>query len=172
MPIRKRCAWATAAFAICALAVSSAALAFRIDRVALGASEAEIRHAFPSAYCKPLEWESRAAERRCDDARIRFGGIEARVSFFLREDALEGFELRFAERDRARLEAYLRSKWGEPDSQGKQLIQRKGTRDYEAYKISWARAQDTAVLLWRSEYKRAWLRVSRGTFAQEIYRVR
>jgi len=148
------------------------ALAFQVEGVSLGASEADIRRAFPSAYCKPLEWESRAADRRCDDARIRFGGVEARVTFFLRADALEGFELRFASRDRSRLEAYLRSKWGDPSAQSKQLIQRKGSRDYEAYKMNWAKAQETAVLLWRSEYRRAWLRVSRGDFASEIYRVR
>ena len=154
------------------LIAPGAALAFEVGGVALGASEARLRHAFPSAYCKPLEWNSRAAERRCDDARISFAGVQARVTFFLHEGTVQGFQLRFDARDRARVEAALRSQWGAPSAENRNLIQRKGQKDSEVYNIVWNRDADHATLTWRPERKRAWIMVSRGDFAAEIYRVR
>ncbi|TAK46252.1 MAG: hypothetical protein EPO27_08355, partial [Betaproteobacteria bacterium] len=59
------------------LIAPGAARAFDVNGVALGAREADVKQAFLSAYCKPLDWKSRAADRRCDDARIAFGGISA-----------------------------------------------------------------------------------------------
>ncbi|TAK39553.1 MAG: hypothetical protein EPO29_10895, partial [Betaproteobacteria bacterium] len=59
------------------LAAPAAVWAFDLNGVALGAREADVKQAFLSAYCKPLDWKSRAADRRCDDARIAFGGISA-----------------------------------------------------------------------------------------------
>jgi len=159
-------------FAIALLAHAGAALAFEVDGVELGASEARVRQAFPSAYCKPLEWKSRAAERRCDDARVSFVGVQARVTFFLRAGEVQGFQLRFDARDRARVEAALKSQWGKPSAENRSLIQRKGQKDSEVYKIRWDKDSDHATLTWRPERKRAWLMVSRGDFADEIYRVR
>ena len=40
--------------------------------VAREATADDIRKAFPSAHCKPLEWKSDAADRRCDDGKARF----------------------------------------------------------------------------------------------------
>jgi hypothetical protein len=148
------------------------ALAFDVAGVGLGASEADIRGTFPSAYCKPLEWQSRAAERRCDDGQISFAGVPARVTFFLRGDAVQGFNVRFATRDRPSVTAVLKSRWGAPAAETRDLIQRKGRSDDEVYKMTWARADDRATLIWRPEQKRCWLMVSRGDFAEEIYRVR
>jgi hypothetical protein len=151
---------------------SAPALAFEVDGVGPGASEADVRATFPSAYCKPLEWKSLAAERRCDDARISFAGIEARVTFFLHEGTVQGFQLRFAARDRPRVAAALKSQWGAPSGETRDLIQRKGQKEAEVYKMTWVRGRDQATLTWRPERKRSWLMISRGGFAEEIYRVR
>jgi hypothetical protein len=162
-----------AASAALLLAFASApALAFEVNGVGLGASETELRARYPSAYCKPLEWKSPAAERRCDDGRISFAGVDARITFFLHEGRVEGFQLRFAARDRPRIEATLKSLWGRPSAETRDLIQRKGRSEAEVYKTTWDKAQDRATLTWRPERKRSWLMVSRGNFAQEIYRVR
>jgi len=146
-------------------------LAFDVGGVALGASEAEIRSSFPSAYCKPLEWKSRAAERRCDDAQISFAGSPARVTFFLREDAVQGFNVRFAAKERPRVAAALKSRWGPPAAETRDVIPRKGSSEDEVYKMTWDKAGARATLIWRPEHKRCWLMVSRGDFAEEIYRV-
>ncbi len=148
------------------------ALAFEVDGVGVGASEARVRGAFPSAYCKPLEWRSPVAERRCDDGKIVFQGVEARVTFFLRNDTVQGFNVRFAASDRARVMDALKSRWGAPASETRDLIQRKGQSDREVYKTTWAKADDRATLVWRPDHKRCWLMVSRGDFAERIYRVR
>ncbi|MEJ2174093.1 MAG: hypothetical protein P8Y76_04095 [bacterium] len=160
------------ALATALLLIPLQVLAFDVAGVELGASEATVRASFPSAYCKPLEWKSRAAERRCDDAQIAFAGVEARVTFFLRDDAVQGFNIRFAESERPRVVATLKSRWGTPAGEARDLIQRKGQSDHEVYKMTWDRAGDQATLIWRSGHKRCWLMVSRGDFAQEIYRVR
>ncbi|KPK07068.1 MAG: hypothetical protein AMJ64_07555 [Betaproteobacteria bacterium SG8_39] len=146
--------------------------AFDVDGVGPGASEADIHGAFPSAYCKTLEWRSQAAERRCDDGQISFAGVQARITFFLRGDVVQGFNLRFATSDQPRVTAALKSRWGAPAAETRDLIQRKGQSDREVYKITWNRADDRATLIWRPDHKRCWLMVSRGDFAEEIYRVR
>ena len=153
-------------------AASHAAFAFDVGGVGLGASEADVRGTYPSAYCKPLEWKSPVAERRCDDGKIFFQGVEARVTFFLRDDAVQGFNIRFAASDRARVMDALKSRWGPPASETRDLIQRKGRSDREVYKTTWAKADDRATLVWRPDHKRCWLMVSRGDFAERIYRVR
>jgi hypothetical protein len=148
------------------------AYAFDVNGVALGAREADIRERFPSAYCKPLEWPSRAADRRCDDARIDFMATEARVTFFLRDGVVQGYDLRFAAKERPRVVGVLKSQWGPPAAETKDLIQRNGKPDREVYKMTWAKERDRATLVWRPDRKRCWLSVSRGDFAEEIYRVR
>jgi len=148
------------------------AYAFDVNGVALGASEANILDTFPSAYCKRLEWPSHAADRRCDDAEIAFAGTDARITFFLRDDVMQGYDLRFAASERPRVAGVLKSQWGAPAAEAKELIQRKGKPDREVYKITWAKDRDRAVLVWRPDRKRCWLTVSRGDFAEEIYRVR
>ena len=147
------------------------ALAFDVDGVALGASEAEIRSTFPSAYCKPLEWKSPAADRRCDDALISFAGTDARVTFFLRGDAVQGFNVRFAAKEQPRVAAALKSRWGPPTAETRDLIPRKERSADEVYRMTWDKADEHATLIWRPEHKRCGLMVSRGRFAEEIYRV-
>lgn len=151
---------------------SVSAYAFDVNGIALGASEADIREMFPSAYCKSLEWPSRAADRRCDDAQLRFVETDMRVSFYLRGNTVQGYGLRFAANERPRVVAALKSLWGPPEAEVKELIQRNGKANREVYKVTWAKDGDRAVLLWRPDRKRCWLNVSRGDFAEEIYRVR
>ncbi len=62
------------------------AFAYEISGVGLGGREADVKKAFPSAYCKPLEWKSDAAERRCDDAQISLDGVQTRIPVYLKAD--------------------------------------------------------------------------------------
>ena len=158
--------------ALLAASSSVPAYAFDVNGVALGASEADVRETFPSAYCKPLEWPSRAADRRCDDAVITFAATEARITFFLRHDVVQGYDLRFAASEQPRVMGVLKSRWGPPAAEVKDLIQRKGKPDREVYKVTWTKDGDQAIFVWRPDRKRCWLTVSRGDFFEEIYRVR
>ena len=58
--------------------------AFDANGVKLGDNELAVKKAFPGIRCKPLEWKSDAAERRCDDARVAFAGVESRVTIYLK----------------------------------------------------------------------------------------
>ena len=97
--------------------VSGAALAYDANGVALGATESEVSDAFPAAHCQPLEWKSAAADRRCDDARIEFAGVRARVTFYLKNGSVQAFNVRFNPNDRERVVRYLKSRYGEPKSE-------------------------------------------------------
>jgi hypothetical protein len=140
--------------------------------VALGASEKEIKKAFPSAHCKALEWKSRAAERRCDDGKVAFGGVETRITFYLKGDAVQAFDLRFSTDDLERVTKFLKSRYGKPVTEGKETIERQGKNPREIFKARWENGQDRAVLTSQLEKKRSSLTVSRGDFEEEIYRVR
>jgi len=151
---------------------AAAGAGYEANGVALGASERDVRLAFPSAYCKPLEWESRAADRRCDDARVSFGGVEGRITFYLRKDAVQAFDLRFDTKDVKRLMEVLRKTYGAPAAETKDSFERRGKDGKEIYRARWEQGKDRAVLVAPMETKRAQLSVSRGNFDEEIYRVR
>ena len=140
--------------------------------VTLGAREADVRRQFPSIHCKALEWQSRAAERRCDDSRAAFGGIEVQVTFYLKKDAVEGFDLRFDTKELERFVGFLKSRYGAPQAETKDTIERKGKKPRQIYKALWEGAGERAVLTAQLEKRRASLLVSRGDFEEEIYRVR
>src|SRR5207249_6512167 len=97
-----------------ALVAFAAAAAYDVNDVTLGASERDIRQHFPNAYCRALEWPSRAADRRCDDSRMSFGGVDASVTFYLKRDSVEGFDVRFDQREIARVLRFLQSRYGKP----------------------------------------------------------
>lgn len=156
---------------LAALACAPAA-AFDANGVPIGASESEVRKHFPAAFCKPLEWSSRAAERRCDDAKVPFAGIEARITFYLKKDAVEGFEVRFESRDAERLVAELKTRYGKPFAEVREQIARPGKSPRELYKVRWEQGVQRAVMIAPMEKRRASLTVSRGDFEEEIYRVR
>jgi hypothetical protein len=165
-------AFSVAAFSVAAFSVApAAAAAYDANGVALGASEDDIKKRFPSAYCKPLEWASRGAERRCDDAKISFGGAEGRITFYLRKGAVQAFDVRFDTKDLERVTKQLKSRYGEPVSEVKEAVGPEG-KVRELYKVLWESGADRAVLTAQMDKKRASLLVSRGNFDEEIYRVR
>ncbi len=148
--------------------------AYEVNGVALGATESAVKKAFPSAYCKPLEWRSDAADRQCDDAKITYAGVRARVAFYLRRDAVQAFTIRFGINERSRVAAHFRSKWGAPTSEATQAIPRKGKdpEPKQIYTARWDRGNDHALLTAQLDRKRGMLEVWRGNFRDEIYRVR
>ena len=154
------------------LAAGSAFAAFDANGVALGGTEAQVKKAFPSALCKPLEWSSKAADRRCDDGKISFGGIEARITFYLRKDSIQAFDIRFDTKDVDRIAAFAKSRYGKPLAEAKEKIERGEKAAREVYKVRWESGADHAVLVSQLEKKRATLTVSRGNFEEEIYRIR
>lgn len=154
------------------LVLPSHALAYDINGVDLGGKEAEVQKAFPSARCRPLEWKSDAADRRCDDARISLGGAEARITVFFRGGAIQAMDLRFNGKDLERVKETLRARWGAPQAEATETFAEKGRKDRNVYKMRWEKGADRAVLSAQLDKKRATLEISRGKFPDEIYRVR
>ena len=136
------------------IAAALAAAAFDVNGVALGATEQEVKSAFPHANCRALEWPSRAAERRCDDSRIQFAGIDASITFYLKRDAVEGIDVRFDQHQRETVAKFLRGRYGSP-----------GPREW---KMRGERARLTA----EQSRRRASLLVWRGSFEEELYKIR
>ncbi|HEY3073754.1 MAG TPA: hypothetical protein VGJ74_01145 [Burkholderiales bacterium] len=143
------------------LLASSAAAAYDANEVALGASEKRIKERFPYANCRALEWPTRAADWRCDDSRISFGGVDASVTFYLKRDAVEGFDVRFDRRELERVLEFLRKRYGAPVAEGPPPV-----------KAEWKNKAERAVLTAEQGRRRASLLVSRGTFEEELYKVR
>lgn len=143
------------------LLAGAAAAAYDVNEVRLGASERRIKERFPYANCRALEWPSRAAERRCDDSRVNFGGVDASVTFYLKRDAVEGFDLRFDQRELERVLQFLRKRYGEPAAEGPAPV-----------RAEWKDKAQRAVLTSEQGRRRASLLVSRGAFEDEIYKVR
>ena len=146
---------------VLALAAFPVAAAYDVNDVLLGASEKRIKERFPYANCRPLEWPTRAADRRCDDSRIQFGGVDASVTFYLRRDAVEGFDVRFDRRELERVVEFLRKRYGAPAAEGPDPV-----------KAEWKDKAERAVLTAEQSLRRASLLVSRGTFEEELYKVR
>lgn len=159
------------AFLLLACFLPLPALAYDINGVALGGKEAEVQKAFPSARCKPLEWKSDAADRRCDDARIPLGGAEARITVFLKGDAIQAMDLRFNGKDLERVKEALRARWGAPQADATEVFA-DGGKERSVRKLRWEKGADRAVLTAQQDKKRATLEISRGRFPEEIYRVR
>jgi uncharacterized protein YxeA len=149
-----------------------ASAALDVKEIALGANERAIKLKFPSAHCKALEWQSKAADRRCDDSRVGLGGVEAQVTFYLKKDVLEAFDVRFETRELERFVKFLKSRYGEPKSEEKDSYERKGKSARQVYKALWESGKERAVLVAQLEKRRASMLVSRGDFDEEIYRVR
>jgi hypothetical protein len=143
-----------------------------IKDVVLGSKESDVKRQFPSARCKALEWESKAADRRCDDSRVSFGGVEVQVTFYLKKDAVEAFDVRFDTRELDRLVGFLKQRYGAPQSEQKDSYERKGKNARQVYKALWESGKDRAVLTAQLEKRRASMLVSRGGFDEETYRVR
>ena len=148
------------------------AFSYELSGVKLGGREADVRKAYPSARCKPLEWKSGAADRRCDDAKIAFGGAQARLTVYLRADSIQAFSLRFDTKDRDRVASHFKSRWGAPAGETTETITRKGRDDRQVYKLRWEKGNEHALLTAQTDRKRASLEAWRGNFLEEIYKVR
>jgi hypothetical protein len=156
---------------LCLLIALPARAAYDVNGVQLGASERDVKRALPSAHCKPLEWKSKAADRRCDDSRVSFGGVEVRVTLYLRKDAVEAFDVRFDTKELDRFIAFLKSRYGAPASEDRDTHQSKGKSARQVYKARWENDGESAVLTAQLEKRGASMLVSRGKFDEEIYRV-
>ncbi len=158
-----------------AMLLAGSALAqkpYSLNGVPLGGTEAEVKKRFPAAHCKPLEWKTDAADRRCDDAQIAVAGVEAKVTFYLKANAIQAFDLRFDTKDLDKIMGELKGNFGAPRSETRDIIARKGKEDREVFKALWESGRDRAVLTALKDTKRGQLEVSRGGFADEVYRVR
>jgi hypothetical protein len=145
---------------------------FDANGVVLGASEADVHKVFPSAHCKPLEWKSAAAERRCDDAQIVLAGAPARITLYLKSDRVQAFDVRFDERDLARVVEALKARYGTPLAETRERIERRSGEARVITKVRWEKGDERAVLTSQEKRKRVDLNVWRGKFDEEIYRIR
>ena len=157
---------------LAALALPLSAAAYDVNGVKLGDREADIKKAFPSVHCKPLEWKSDAADRRCDDAQISLGGVQTRMTAYLKADAIQGFDLRMDMKDLDRVKVVLQGRWGAPLAQATETISQKDKKDRQVFKMRWEKGADVAILSAQLEKKRVIVEVARGSFLTEIYRIR
>ena len=149
-----------------------AQMAYPVNGVGLGGAESDVKKRYPAAHCKPLEWKTDAADRRCDDSKVVVQGIESRITYYLKAGTIVAFDVRFDSKDTPRFISGMRSDWGAPKSETKDIIAKKGKEDREITKVLWENGRDRAVLTSMLDKKRAQLEVSRGGFADEVYRVR
>jgi len=154
------------------LGAMPASAALDVKNIVLGAKESDVKRQFPSARCRTLEWQSKAADRRCDDSRVSFGGVEVQVTFYLKKDAVEAFDVRFDTKELERFVAFLKQRYGAPQSEQKDSYARKDKPAREVYKALWESGKERAVLTAQLEKRRASMLVSRGEFDEEIHRVR
>jgi hypothetical protein len=152
--------------------LAPAQAALDIKDIAIGAKEQDVKRQLPSVHCKPLQWESKAADRRCDDSRVSLGGVEVQVTFYLRKDAVEAFDVRFDTKELDRLVGFLKARYGAPQTETRDSFERKGDKPRQVYKALWEHGKERAVLTAQLEKRRASMLVSRGNFDEEIYRVR
>jgi hypothetical protein len=142
------------------LAAGAALAAYDVNEVPLGASEAKVKERFPHVNCRPLEWRTLAADRRCDDSRIQFGGIDAGVTFYLRKDTVQGIDVRFHTGDWQRVAQHLRQRLGAPSVEG-------GPNG----PLEWKSEAERARLSADREGRRATLSVWRGDFDEKLYKI-
>jgi hypothetical protein len=154
------------------LVVPLAAQAYAINGVALGGKEIDIRKAFPTAHCKPLEWKTNAADRRCDDAQIAVDGTQVRFTAYTKNDVIQAFDLRFDTKDLERMKKALEARWGKPLSEATEVFAQKDKPDRKVFKMRWEKGQDRAILSAQLDKRGVSVEVSRGSFPEEVYRVR
>jgi len=154
----RNCKIALTPFLLVAL---NAAGAYDVNDVTLGASEKDVKQHFRNANCRALEWSSRAADRRCDDSRAQLGGVDASVTFYLKRDAVEGFDVRFDRRELARVKQFVVARYGKP------------ARELETPpSVEWKSDGERARLTGEANRRRASLLVWRGAFEDELYKIR
>ena len=140
-----------------------AAAAFDVNEITLGASETDIRAKFREANCRELEWPSRAADRRCDDSRVKVGGIDASITFYLKQGAVEGYDVRFDRGQFERMSKFLVGRYGKPAAEKTSGL---------GSTVEWKNRGERARLSAEQGRRRASLLVWRGAFEDELYKVR
>ena len=150
-------------FLVSLLLVPAAFAASAIDGLSLGASERAVRQRLPNAHCQPLQWQSRAADRRCDDSRAMLAGMEVRLTVYLKDDAVEAYDIRFESRDAARMEKLATE----------HFAAKPVARENEKTRtLHWRANGERGLLSAQPGERRASLLVWRGDFYDEIYNVR
>jgi hypothetical protein len=145
------------------LAAHAAPPAFDANGVRLGDAERLVKQRFPSAHCQPLQWESRAADRRCDDSRSIIAGHEARITVYLKKDAVEALDIRFESGEAPGFAKLVTERFGGPPVK----------KDNEkTHTLAWRKNSERALLTTMDGQRRATLLVWRGSFYEEIYKVR
>jgi hypothetical protein len=150
-------------FLVSVLLAPAAFAGAAFDGLALGASEGAVRQRLPNAHCQPLQWQSRAADRRCDDSRAMLAGMEARLTVYLKNDAVEAFDVRFDSRDAARMEKLAAEHFA-----AKPVVR----QNEKTHTLHWRANGERAVLTTQPGERRATFLVWRGDFYEEIYKVR
>lgn len=145
------------------LLAHAAADGFDANEVKLGASEKIVKRHFPNAHCQALQWRSRAADRRCDDSRVAVAGFDGSITFYLKDDAVAAFDLRFLTRDAARFAKLASERYGAPPRE---------KASEKAHTLEWRRNGERALLSTQEGQRRASFLVWRGDFYDEIYKVR
>jgi hypothetical protein len=147
--------------------IAAPAAAYDANGIELGSPESLVTKTFPNAACQPLQWRSSAADRRCDD-KASVGGVNGRITFYLKDDKVQAFDLRFDTIDAERLASFLKKRFGPPASEAREKPETR--RGGELYKVRWEKAGERAVLTAQREKRRGFFTVSRGDFEEEIYR--
>jgi hypothetical protein len=145
------------------LLVAAALAGPAIDGLALGASERAVKQRLPNAHCQPLQWESRAADRRCDDSRALLAGMEVRLTVYLKDDAVEAYDVRFDSREAARVEKLATEHFA-----AKPVAR----ENEKTHTLHWRANGERGVLTTQPGERHASLLVWRGDFYDEIYKVR
>ena len=159
-------------FLLALLALPLAAAAYEINGVKLGGSEMDVKKAFPTAHCKPLEWKSNAADRRCDDAQVSLDGVKVRFTSYTKNDVIQAFDLRFDMKELDKVKDSLKSRWGAPLAEATEVFAQKDKPDRKVFKMRWEKGGDRAILSAQLDKRSVAVEVSRGSFPEEIYRVR
>ena len=145
------------------LVAHAAPSAFDANGVRLGDAERVVKQHFPSAHCQPLQWESRAADRRCDDSRAIISGHEARITVYLKMDAVEALDIRFESGKAESFAKLATERFGRPPVE----------KDNEkTHTLAWRKNGERALLSTVRGQRSATLLVWRGSFYEEIYKVR
>ena len=152
---------------VLAALLAAPAAAYDANGVALGSPESLVTKTFPNAACQPLQWASRGADRRCDD-QASVGGVNGRITFYLKDDKVQAFDLRFDPADAERLSEFFKKRFGPPASEAREKLATR--RGGEVYKVRWEKAGERAVLTAQRDKRRGFFTVSRGDFKEEIYR--
>lgn len=148
---------------LAALLAHDALAASAIDGLALGAAERTVKQRLPNAHCQRLQWQSRAADRRCDDSRATLAGMEVRITVYLKDDAVQAFDVRFDSRDAARMEKLATEHFA-----AKPVVR----ENEKTHALHWRANGERGLLTTQPGERRASLLVWRGDFYEEIYKVR